>query len=126
MNLKQRRFGRRRIAVVAAATLVAGGVAAVAIPAAQAASTGCSVAYTVQSQWQGGFTGSVNITNYGAATTSWTLAFDFPAAGQGIQQGWSANWTASGQHVTATSMTWNGALATGATTNIGFNGTWTS
>ncbi len=126
MNLKQRRFGRRRIAVVAAATLVAGGVAAVTIPAAQAASTGCSVAYTVQSQWQGGFTGSVTITNYGAATTSWTLAFDFPASGQGIQQGWSANWTASGQHVTATSMNWNGALATGGSTNIGFNGTWTS
>ncbi|HWB36188.1 MAG TPA: cellulose binding domain-containing protein, partial [Rugosimonospora sp.] len=126
MNLNPRRFKRRRIAAVAAATLVAGGVAAVTIAPAQAAASGCTVAYTVSSQWPGGFTGNVVITNLGAPITSWTLGFDFPASGQGIQQGWSATWSQSGQHVTAVSMSWNGALATNANTNIGFNGTWTS
>jgi cellulose 1,4-beta-cellobiosidase len=123
MNL--RRFGRRRLAAVVAATVVAGGVATITMSQAQAAASGCTVQYTA-SQWQGGLSASINITNLGAATTSWTLTFDFPAAGQAVQQGWSANWTQSGQHVTATSMSWNGALATGATTNIGFNGVWTS
>ncbi len=126
MNFNPRRFGRRRIAAVAAATLVAGGVAAVTIAPAQAASSTCSVAYTVQSQWPGGFTGSVTITNLGPAITSWTLGFDWPASGQGVQQGWSATWTVSGQHVSAASLSWNGALATNGSTNIGFNGMWTS
>jgi cellulose 1,4-beta-cellobiosidase len=126
MIRSSRRFKRRHIAAISAAALVAGGVAAVTMVPANAATSGCTVQYVVQSQWGGGFTGSVTITNLGAATTSWTLGFDFPASGQGIQQGWSANWTTSGQHVTATSMTWNGALGTNASTNIGFNGTWTS
>ena len=66
-----------------------------ALPAA-AAATGCSVTYTVQSQWPGGFTANVAITNLGDAVSSWTLAFDFPNAGQKVTQGWGATWTQSG------------------------------
>src|SRR5438034_2783508 len=84
--------GRRRLALVAAAATIAGGTAAVAVGTANAATTGCNVAYTVQSQWTGGFTGNVVITNLGSAITSWTLAFDFPAAGQAVTNGWSATW----------------------------------
>src|SRR5688500_14260752 len=105
----------------AVAALVAGAVAAVTLPAA-AATAGCSVTYTVQSQWSGGFTANVGITNLGSAVTSWTLAFDFPGAGQKVNQGWSAAWAQSGARVTAESMSWNGSLGTGASTSIGFAG----
>ncbi|MFB4276575.1 MULTISPECIES: glycoside hydrolase family 6 protein [unclassified Nonomuraea] len=95
--------------------------------AANAAVT-CDVAYTAN-QWgtgSGGFTASVTLKNTGDPLTSWSLAFDFPTTGQRYTPtGWGANWSQSGTRVTATNMPWNGTLATGASTNIGFNGTWT-
>src|SRR3954453_5925158 len=126
MKFMARGFGRRRLAIVAAATLVAGGIATVTIDTANAAASTCSVNYTVQSQWQGGFTGNVVITNLGAATTSWNLAFTFPASGQVVTNGWSGTYSQSGQNVTVASMSWNGALGTNASTTTGFNGAWTS
>nr|WP_157545828.1 glycoside hydrolase family 6 protein [Hamadaea tsunoensis] len=91
------------------------------------AAAGCSVTYNNQNSWPGGFTANVTITNLGdAITNGWNLGFDFPAAGQAVQQGWSATWTQSGQHVNAASLDWNKALATNASTSIGFNGLWTS
>jgi cellulase/cellobiase CelA1 len=69
------------LAASAAVALVTTGLVAVTLPAS-AATTGCSVTYAVQSQWPGGFTGSVSITNLGSALSSWTLTFDFPNANQ--------------------------------------------
>jgi endo-1,4-beta-xylanase len=87
-------------------------------------SAACKVTYAVASQWNNGFTASVTIANTGtAAISSWTLKFTWPGS-QSISQGWSANWTQSGTQVTATSMSWNGALAPGQSTQIGFNGNW--
>ena len=42
------------LASAAAGTLVAAGLVAVTLPAS-AATTGCAVTYTVQSEWAGGF-----------------------------------------------------------------------
>ncbi len=119
---------RHRTALLAAgaAALLATAGIAVMTSTASAASTGCSVDYNVQSQWPGGFSTAVTVTNLGSPVTAWTLAWDFPAAGQTVGQGWSANWTQSGQHVTATNLSWNGSLATGGTASLGFNGTWTT
>jgi hypothetical protein len=97
---------------------------ATAIPPASAAATGCSITYTVQSQWQGGFTSDVAITNLGDAMSNWTLTFDFPNTSQKVTQGWSATWTQSGTRASAASMSWNGSLGTGASTTIGFTGSW--
>ncbi|MGC9669526.1 glycoside hydrolase family 9 protein [Planosporangium sp. 12N6] len=84
----------------------------------------CQVTYAT-SEWNGGFSGSIRIANTGTAgISSWTLTFRFPG-NQKIGQGWSATWTQSGADVTATSLSWNGALAPGAATDIGFNGTFT-
>ncbi len=116
------KYRRTLLSAGAAGALVAGAFAAVTMPAS-AAATGCTVIYTVQSQWPGGFTGNIGITNLGSALTSWSLGFDFPA-GQTITQGWNANFTQSGAHVTATSMSYNGNLGTGSTVAIGFNGGW--
>ncbi|MEH1130819.1 cellulase family glycosylhydrolase [Micromonospora sp. CPCC 206061] len=111
------------LAAGAAGVLLLGGMATATLPASAAAS-GCSVTYTVQSQWTSGFTANVAITNLGDAMSSWTLTFDFPNASQRVTQGWNATWTQSGARVSAASMNWNGSLGTGASTSIGFVGAW--
>jgi Cellulose binding domain len=89
------------------------------------AASNCQVSYSVQSQWTGGFSAAVTITNTSpAAYSNWTLAFAFPSTSQTVTQGWNATWSQSGQNVTAASLSYNGALAVNASTNIGFNGTW--
>ena len=81
----------------------------------------CAVRYTTSS-WSSGFTASVRITNTGTTPRAgWTLTFALPA-GQSLTQGWSATWSQSGTTVTATSLSWNGTLAPGASTEIGFTG----
>jgi len=112
-------------AVMAAAVVVTAVGAVVLAPAANAA-TGCRVVYTVQSQSPGAFTANVAITNLGDPLNGWTLRFAFPAAGQSVTQGWSATWTQTGANVSAASLSWNSALGTNVTVNIGFNGAWTS
>ena len=72
----------------------------------------------------GGFGGNLTIINLGDPLTSWTLTFAFPNQQQ-VTQGWSANWSQSGQNVTATNAPWNGNLPTNAQLGIGFNGSYT-
>jgi hypothetical protein len=119
---------KHRVALVAAtaAALVAAGGVAVLSGTASAATTGCSVSYTITNQWQGGFQGGVNVTNLGSPLTSWTLAFDFPDVNQKLTQGWNATWTQSAAHVTAASLSYNGNLGTNATLALGFLANWGS
>ena len=112
---------------LAAVTAVAVGAATpgLATNTADAAVGGCSVSYAVPSQWNTGFTASVTITNLGDPLTSWSLGWSY-AAGQQIVSGWNATITQSGSQVTARNVSWNGSVATGATVNFGFNGSWTA
>ncbi|GLY00581.1 cellulose 1,4-beta-cellobiosidase [Actinoplanes sp. NBRC 101535] len=112
---------RRRLAVTGVAVLGAGAALAAGAPAYAAA--GCTVVYKVQSQWSGGFTGDIAITNTGDPVSSWKLEYDFPDANQKVTQGWSGVYAQSGQHVTVNNATWNGTLATGASVSTGFNAT---
>ncbi|MEH0829748.1 MULTISPECIES: cellulase family glycosylhydrolase [unclassified Micromonospora] len=114
---------RHLLAAGAAAALTIGASALLPVANAMAA-PGCAVTYTTNS-WPGGFTANITVKNLGDALNGWTLGFSFPDAGQRVGQGWSATYQQSGQAVTAQSLSWNGALATGASTTIGFNGTWT-
>lgn len=116
---------RALVAAACAGVLAASGMAALTLPASAALTAGCAVDYTVQSQWTGGFTANVAITNLGSPITSWTLSFGFPDSGQRVANGWSATWSQDGAQVSAASMSWNGALATNASTSIGFVGSWT-
>ncbi|MFI7305731.1 glycoside hydrolase family 48 protein [Micromonospora aurantiaca] len=112
---------RRRTAMVAAAALVIGGVA---LPAGAAqAAPACDVTYAT-SDWNNGFTATVTIKNLGDALNNWSLKFAFPNSSQRVTQGWSAKWSQSGSEVTATNESWNGSLPTGASTSIGFNGSY--
>jgi len=67
----------------------------------------------------------VLVVRLGSATTSWALTFAFPSATQQVTQGWSATWSQSGAQVSAASLSWNGVLATGGSTAIGFVGSFT-
>ncbi|MEU6402413.1 glycoside hydrolase family 6 protein [Streptomyces sp. NPDC046985] len=117
---------RRRSAMLAALSLVAGGTGAAlaAVPAtAGAQAAPCTVDYTIQNQWDTGFTAAVTVTNNSAAKTGWTLKWSYAGAQQ-ITSGWNAKITQSGAAVTAANETYNGALATGASASFGFQGTY--
>ncbi|MFD1150265.1 cellulase family glycosylhydrolase [Saccharothrix hoggarensis] len=104
------------------ATLLAG-MGVVAVTNAEAAA-GCKVVYSVPSQWQGGFTGNVAVTNLGDPVSGWRLTWAFPS-GQTVTQAWNATVTTSGSQVTATNASYNANIATNGTVSFGFNGSWT-
>ena len=119
---------RRRAALGGAGLLVAASLVALPATAAHAA-VSCGVNYTtntwVESPGAGGFTANITINNLGDPVTAWTLRFAFPGSQTLTPPGWSANWSQSGQNMTATPLDWNRTLATGGSTTIGFNGRWT-
>ena len=115
---------RRTITVTAAALLAALGLAvaggAGGVPA-MAATSSCSAAYSVQSDWGSGFTASLTITNNGtAATTGWTVTYAY-AGNQTLASGWNGTWSQSGSTVTVTNESYNGSLAAGGSTTAGAN-----
>ena len=113
----------RRARYLACAAAVGGlvtGLAVAAGPGAAQAAATCQVTYAVQNDWGTGFTTGITIENTGPAITSWTLAYSY-AGNQTLSSGWSGNWSQSGKNVTVTSASWNGTLATSATTQIGAN-----
>lgn len=83
-------------------------------------SGGCAATGTVQSQWGNGYVVQpVTVTNGTTARTSWTVTFTLPS-GHTLSGSWNANVSVSGQTVTASSMGYNGALGSGASTSFGF------
>jgi endo-1,4-beta-xylanase len=82
---------------------------------------GCSVAPTVQTQWQTGYViEPARVTNTGTTTiNSWTVTFTLPA-GHAITGSWNTVLTVSGQNVTARNATHNGTVAAGGNTTFGF------
>jgi Cellulose binding domain len=112
----------RLFAAVVVPVMVAAAVGAVAVTAhAQAA--GCRVTYTVPSQWPGGFTANVVITNLGDEVDSWDLRWSF-GAGQTITQIWNADRAQNGAQVTATNLSYNATIPSNGTVSFGFNGAW--
>lgn len=112
---------RSRTAFLAAAALTAAATGtATAVTAPGAAAAGCTVAYTVQTQWDSGFTSGVTVTNTGDPVSGWNLTWTF-AGNQRVTQGWNADLAQSGAGVTARNVAHNGTLATGASASFGFN-----
>jgi mannan endo-1,4-beta-mannosidase len=93
-------------------------------PTTPPAGKACTAAYSTTGQWQGGFQGEVKVTAGSAAITGWTTTLTF-ANGQTVTQAWNATVTSSGSTVTARNVSYNGALAAGASTTFGFLGSWT-
>ncbi|MFE1467586.1 rhamnogalacturonan lyase family protein [Nocardiopsis dassonvillei] len=114
------RHRTRRGACLATALATGAALAAVAIGPASAAA-GCEVAYTVQNQWNDGFTAAVSVTNLGDPVDGWTLEWDF-TAGERVTSGWNGEFSGSGNRVSVADTGWNAAIATGASVSFGFNG----
>ena len=96
-KLRQRRWRTSLIAAGLATAVVGAGVA---IATNALAAAGCRVVYTVPSQWPGGFTGNVVVTNLGDPINGWQLTWTFPN-GQSVQQAWSATISPTSGTVTA-------------------------
>jgi hypothetical protein len=111
---KQRWLRSAAVGLLAAGTLYA-------MPAGIAhAATGCTVVYSVRSQWPTGFTGDLVVKNLGDALTSWNVSWTF-AGNQQLQQSWNGDFTQTGQAVTIRNASWNGSLPSNGTVNPGFN-----
>lgn len=86
----------------------------------------CAVTYTTQSQWTGGFVADVTISNTGtSAINGWTLMFTFPG-NQQITSDFNGTASMSGENATLTNASYNGTIAPGGNTMVGFQGTWTT
>lgn len=116
------RSTRWRVGLVMAsvATLVGAGVV---VASSASAAVGCRVAYSGTSQWPGGFTADVVITNLGDPIDGWRLVWTWPS-GQQATQVWNATITQSGSQATATNVSYNAAIATNGSVSFGFNGSW--
>ncbi|MFI1564668.1 glycoside hydrolase family 6 protein [Streptomyces sp. NPDC020490] len=119
-------MSRTRTSILAALALVAGtaGTATAVVPVdAGLSAIPCTVDYTVQNQWDTGFTAAVTVTNNGAAKSSWSLKWSY-AGNQKITNYWNAKISQSGTAVTANNESYNGSLATGGSASFGFQGTY--
>jgi hypothetical protein len=84
----------------------------------------CSGTYSLVSSWSNGFQGQVVVTNTGSTTlNSWQLGWAFPGD-QAIEELWNGDSSQSGADVTVTNASYNGDLAPGASTTIGFIATY--
>ncbi|MFE7871230.1 PHB depolymerase family esterase [Micromonospora humida] len=93
-------------------------------PTSSPQSGACRVTDTI-SAWNNGLTASITIVNTGSTTIDgWSLGFPLPT-GQVITGGWNASYAPSSGQVTATNVSYNGTLAPGASTTIGFQATHT-
>jgi hypothetical protein len=114
-----RRMMSGALAAAAALAVAAAVVISVNPSSGYAAGTpACVTGYRVD-QWSGGFVAQVTVTNNAAPVNGWTLAWTF-AGDQHVTSGWSADITQSGKAVTAHSQGFNGAIATGASVQFGF------
>jgi hypothetical protein len=114
----------RRVAVLTAglAGLALGVFVVPNAPAAGIAATSpCQVTDQVN-QWAGGFTSTLTLTNDGPAMAAWTVSWTFDG-NQQITSGWNAQVVQSGMAASASNVSYNGALATGASSSFGFQAT---
>ncbi|MFD8738979.1 endo-1,4-beta-xylanase [Streptomyces sp. NPDC059618] len=84
---------------------------------------GCTAVYSVQTQWNTGFTGQVRIACSGAALSSWKVNWTY-GAGQRITQAWNANCSQTGAAVSCANATYNGTVPDGGSVTFGFNASW--
>jgi hypothetical protein len=86
----------------------------------------CHVTYTKNSEWPGGFTAQVGISNTGTtAISGWSLTFTFPGD-QKITSTFNGGFSQTGENATLTNASYNGTIAPGASITDGFQGSWTS
>ncbi|GCE75628.1 glycosyl hydrolase family 18 protein [Cellulomonas biazotea] len=117
-----RRPQRRGLAATAllAVTGVVAALVAATLPTAASAAGSLTATFTSAGDWGTGHQVSVRVTNGTSAPVSkWTLEFDLPS-NVAITSSWDADVVRTGNHYRATSKSWAGALAPGATQQWGY------
>ncbi len=66
----------------------------------------CNVKYQIQTQWDNGFTGTVDIKNTGAPWNGWQATWTMPT-GQKVTGGWNGQFSQAGDKVTVGNMEFN-------------------
>jgi chitin-binding protein len=80
------------------------------------------VTWSVTNSWSNGFQLGFTVTNSGTSPTSgWTVSYSWPS-GQTASQIWTAAATQSGATVTATNLSYNGAIPPSGSTTFGLIG----
>ncbi|MEN8905624.1 MAG: endo-1,4-beta-xylanase [Clostridiales bacterium] len=80
-----------------------------------------SIEYTIQSDWNGGATISMKITNNTSSDkNNWSVNWNF-TGNQQITNLWNASYTQSGTSVSVTNSEWNSTITAGGSVNFGFN-----
>ncbi|MGW6641551.1 cellulase family glycosylhydrolase [Streptomyces iakyrus] len=82
----------------------------------------CSAAYTVGSDWGGGFNAEVKVTNTGTLPLkSWKVTWTWSGS-QKVTSMWNASHTQNGAAVTALNAAHNGSVPVGGSTSFGLGG----
>ncbi|MES2675083.1 MAG: cellulase family glycosylhydrolase [Pseudomonadota bacterium] len=83
--------------------------------------------YTLESQWDNGFSAKIKITNTTSAPiSSWSIGWQY-AGGNRVQAGSAYNVNLTGSNpYTATNISWNGSIPVGGFRDFGFQGTKTT
>ena len=113
----------RASAAVAAVVLVSATLIAVTEQSPAVAASTCAVNYDIESQWSTGFSVDITITNNGPAVSSWDLAWTF-GGNQQVTDLWSGVLTQTGENVSVANESYNGSIASGGSTALGFNGSY--
>jgi Glycosyl hydrolase family 12/Cellulose binding domain len=79
----------------------------------------CAATLAIASSWATGFTANVTVKAGSSAIKTWKVTWTWPG-NQAITNSWSATVTSSGTAVTASNLSYNGALAAAASTSFGF------
>ncbi len=80
----------------------------------------CVVDWAATNTWSGGYQGNITVTNgTGAAAEGWTVQWTFAGDDQ-VANLWGGEWSQEGDTVTVTNADWNGAVADGASVEIGY------
>jgi endoglucanase len=83
---------------------------------------GCTATLHIDNQWNAGFTATVTVTAGSTAINGWKVAWTWPGSQQETSA-WSATVQQSGAAVTATNLSYNGAVPAAGSTGFGFQGT---
>ena len=83
--------------------------------------TGCAASYAVSSAWTGGFVAGVTVTA-SSALSGWKVTLTLPS-GTAVSSVWGGTSSGTSGTVSVTNASYNGAVAAGASTTFGLQGT---
>jgi hypothetical protein len=110
-------MGRLGPALAVLIALAGSLITAVPLAGGEGAASGCRADYT-KTDWGGGFTAGITLTNLGDAWASWTLTYSYSGS-QKLTRGWSGRWAQTGKDITVRNEDGNGSVGANGRVTIG-------